>query len=145
MLPRDQHSSFGHGIDGEMHIRELLERIRWNQMGCMEMTHKVLELFDHPCKALCAYAHIILIKTRPLVNNVWPAVPYLDNIDVRKTSSLESSINKHSTRGGGGVTSIHVRRPREHEIPPPTYPRREQDPQQSSTIFTLCFRVKSHH
>lgn len=89
------------------------------------MTHKVLELFDHPCKSFCSNADIILVKTRSLVNNSGLAVSYLNDVDVRKTPGLDSGVNEVSNRG----MRVHIQYPHEREIPPPTYPRREQDRQ----------------
>ena len=65
------------------------------------MTHKVLELLDHPCESLCSHTNIIFVKTSPLVNNGRLAASYLDNVDIRKSSSLRSDVNRDFNWGEG--------------------------------------------
>lgn len=67
--------------------------------GWTELTHKVLKLLDHPYEPLCSHANIILVESRPLVNNLRLAISYLDDVDVRKTSSLCSDVNRDLSGG----------------------------------------------
>ena len=61
--------------------------------GDRNVTYKVLELFDHPYKSFCSHSDIILVKAGSLVDNFRLAVPYLDNVNVRKTSGLRGGVN----------------------------------------------------
>lgn len=75
----------------------------------MQGTHKMLKLLDHPCKPFGSYADILLVEPRLLVNNVRFAVPYLDDVNVRKTSSLDENVSRKCERG------MRFRAPRPHE------------------------------
>jgi len=77
----------------------------------MEETHKMLKLLDHPRKSFGSHTGILLIKTGSLVNNVWFAVPYLDDVDVRQTSRLRSNVSQEPNRGikVSRTTSTRVR------------------------------------
>ena len=65
----------------------------------MGETYKVLKFLDHPCKSTGPYADIILVKPILLVNNAWFAVPYLDDVYVRKSSGLHGNVNQEVRRG----------------------------------------------
>ena len=54
----------------------------------MEGTYKVLEFLEHPGKSLGSNADIVLVKTGLLVDDAWFAISYLNDVDVRKGSSL---------------------------------------------------------
>jgi len=54
----------------------------------VEGTYEVLEFLEHPGKSLGSNADIIFVKTGLLVDDAWFAVSYLDDVDVRKGSSL---------------------------------------------------------
>jgi len=93
----------------------------------MEETHKMLKLLDHPRKSLGSHTDILLVKTRSLVNNVWFAVSYLDDVNVRQTSRLRCNVSQELNRG----TRLHVPHPHEPEVLPPTYSRRERGHQRA--------------
>ena len=58
----------------------------------------MVKLLHHPCKSLGSHADIVRFKSGALINNGKFAVSYLDDVNVRQTSSLRSSVSQERNR-----------------------------------------------